>query len=382
MSNFQHLPPVQFAELDPQVIESAVIAGFERAAQMAGIENFRLFPGDPRRLFLHTLAYYITQQNFQIDQAGKMNLLPYAEREFLDNLAGLYGERGRRLKTAPAVTTLEFTLSKVLTTDLIIRQGTRATPGNNIIFATDKALIIRPGELTGQVSATCITAGVSGNGFLPGQINILIDQDSPFVQNVSNITESALGADTEKDDEYRQRIWILPESFSVAGPAGAYQFWAMSASAAIADVGVYSPVPGVVHLYVLMQNGALPTQEVLDKVLDICCDRRIRPLTDQVFAFSPEQYNYNLKATYWIDRINAPAAGNIMAAVSQAVNEFVTWQKSRLGRDLNPSVLIHMIMEAGARRVEIDSPHFKIMSPSEIAVAGSVDVTFGGLEDD
>lgn len=48
--------------------------------------------------------------------------------------------------------------------------------------------------------------------------NKCADRPLPFVQSVTNTTESSGGADTETDDAYRQRIRSAPESFSVAAP--------------------------------------------------------------------------------------------------------------------------------------------------------------------
>lgn len=49
----------------------------------------------------------------------------------------------------------------------------------------------------------------------------------------------------EMDEVYRQRLAIAPESWSTAGPVGAYVFWALSASADVRDVAVYSEDEGV-----------------------------------------------------------------------------------------------------------------------------------------
>jgi len=64
----------------------------------------------------------------------------------------------------------------------------------------------------------------------------------------------------ETDASFRGRIQLAPEAFSVAGPEGAYQFHALSASATIADVSVASPTPGDVVVTVLATYGdGVPT---------------------------------------------------------------------------------------------------------------------------
>lgn len=59
----------------------------------------------------------------------------------------------------------------------------------------------------------------------------------------------------ESDDAYRARIALRPESFSTAGPGGAYRFFALSAHANIKDVSINNPAPGVVQVAVLSTAG-------------------------------------------------------------------------------------------------------------------------------
>ena len=173
-----------------------------------------------------------------------------------------------------------------------IAAGTRLAAGN-LIFATIEDLNIPIGSRTGEITARCGTTGPDGNGFLPGQINALVDRN-PFVQTAVNITESAGGADVEALEAYRLRIRNAPESFSVAGPDGAYAFWAKTASSAISDVAVWSPEPGHVNVVPLLEGGVLPSQEIVDAVTDILSQRTKRPLTDFVHVLEPDIVPYEV----------------------------------------------------------------------------------------
>ena len=130
-----------------------------------------------------------------------------------------------------------------------------------------------------------------------------------------------------------------------------------------------------------MLNGDLPTQEILDAVFEVCNDEDKRPDTDCVHVLSPEPIEFELNVTYWIDRKRATQALQIQAAVEGAVNDWITWQRSKLGRDLNPSELNHRMVAAGAKRTEILSPEFRVLTASQIAVMTSKTVSLGGLED-
>lgn len=370
--NLKNLPEIKFAEKSPQAIESAIITTYE------AISGRTLFPGDPVRLFLSAVAAIIIQQRTLIDYTAKQNLLAYSTGDYLDHIGVLVGTY--RLEPTAARTTLRFTLSATQSQAVTIKAGTRATPGNNLFFATDKVAEIPAGELYVDVPATCTITGVAGNGFQPGQINKIVDP-FPWLQSVVNITVSEGGTERETDDAYRNRIHQAPEQFSCAGPDGAYQYWARTAHQSIADVSVDSPSPGEVVIRPLLADGGIPSQEILDAVYEVCNDKTIRPLTDRVTVLAPEVLNYNISLSYWIDRQNATSALAIQQAVTTAVNDFVVWQKTKLGRDINPSELIARLMAAGAKRVQVTEPEFTVVTKAQVAVANQITITYGGLED-
>ena len=94
-----------------------------------------------------------------------------------------------------------------------------------------------------------------------------------------------------------------------------------------------------------------------------------------------EKFTNDLNVKYFIDRANATQSTQIQAAVENAIQTWVTWQRSKLGRDLNPSELNHRIIAAGAKRAEIISPVFRTVKYKELAIPSSQTITFGGLED-
>ena len=198
----------------------------------------------------------------------------------IDHIGALIGVT--RLEASKAMTALKFTLSDIQDEAVIIPEGTRVSPeySGNILFATTETVEIPAGEQKITVTAECTESGTQGNYFLAGQIRRLVDV-FPYEMKVENIDESYGGSDTESDENFRERIQIAPESFSVAGPTGAYEFYARSAHQNIIDVAVIGPPetqPGHVNIYPLMAGGDLPTQEILDAVFDVCNDEDKRPV--------------------------------------------------------------------------------------------------------
>lgn len=372
-TSLENLPDITFAEKAPEIILTELIADFEKEADR------KLYPGDPLRIILLGFTKYVTLLKNDIDYAGKQNLLKYAGEGFLENLAALLGVE--KLKPASAITTIRFTLSSIQQSAVTIPKGTRVTAGDKVYFATVQDAEIPKGDLSVEVTAECTETGEVGNGYYPGQITSLVDY-FPYFDSLENITISSGGANQEGLDSMRERTRIAPESFSSAGPYGAYEFWAKTASQLIVDVSVETPEPGVVEIIPLLAGGEIPTEDILEEVYNECSPSSRRPLTDKVVVRVPKVVNYDLQITYYISRSKSSVGLSIQSAIEKAVQDYVLWQKTVLGRDINPSKLTSMIVEAGAKRIEVNSPTFKKINYDQLAVANTPVVIYGGLEDD
>ena len=366
-----NLNPISFADADAETVKMEIIKIYEEASGRT------LALGDPIRLFLLTIADVIIHQRELINFTGRMNLLAYAEGDYLDHLGAMLDVG--RIQSQPASVTLKFTLSTLENGATVIPKGTRVTGGDEkIYFAVDEDTTIPSGGMEGAVKATCTETGTKGNGFSIGTLNKLVDP-LPFVGSVSNTTISAGGGDTEADDSYRERIHEAPESFSDAGSYGAYKYWAKTANADISDVYVSSLSAGEVLIVPLLSGGKVPKQEVLDKVLEVCSAEKVRPLTDHVTVSAPITVNYDVSASYTISSDNKAHASEIQAAVKQAVDDYILWQREKLGRDIDPSKLYALMVKAGAEKVTVTSPVLTTVDAGKIAVAGTPTITFGGV---
>ena len=74
--------------------------------------------------------------------------------------------------------------------------------------------------------------------------------------------------------------------------------------------------------------------------------------------------------------------------MQSAVNDYKAWQSEMLGRDINPSHLISLLMQTGIKRVELVSPVFTMLQDGsnhtvpQIASCGTVTITNGGFENE
>lgn len=380
------VPDIDFCVKDASTIESDVISNYEKYYYLITQLNKTLARGDPVRLFLLSIIYQIVVQRSIVDSTGKENLIKYSHGANLDNIGARWGQRGLRLKATYATTTLQFTLGTPVSVNVPIPIGTMVQTGDKHQFITTQDGLVLVGQTTISLPAKAVVSGSSENGFVAGQINQLVSWNSPFLVSASNTTTSSGGSNTETDDHLRARIWMAPESFSVAGPYGAYEYWAASANPDIMDVSVWSDIAhaGQVYIYPLMTGGRLPTQAECDQVYAVCNDSYIRPLTDQVFVQPPAALEYIIDCDYYIKTSDGQFAGSIEEACTNAYNDFITWQSSKIGRDINPSKLDQMLVDAGAKRTVIRYPTFVALSAEEIAVVNKVSsrLNYMGLEEE
>lgn len=111
-------------------------------------------------------------------------------------------------------------------------------------------------------------------------------------------------------------------------------------------------------------------------------------MTDLVSVEDPELVEYNVRLTYYTRTDGTIGAEELAREVSQKVNEFTDWQSAKLGRDVNPSRLISLLMETGVKRVEVTEPEFTRLQDGstretpQVAVLGTVTIVNGGYEDE
>jgi len=367
------LPEINFLTTDAQELVNEFITIYEQT------EGRKLSQADPLRLIFLSAASVITKQNVAINDAAKQNLLYYARDKVLDHKGAEMTTP--RLEATAATTTLRLHLSVPLTSSRIIEKGSLATSNEGaIFFATIEETAISPGVDYVDVELECTTKGEIGNGFAVGQINTLV-KPLPYISHIENITVSDGGAEREEDAPYKERIYMAPEKLTNAGSDGAYKYFAKSASALISDVYVYMPTPGCVDIKILMKDGKLPSPEIIDKVLNAVSGKRVRPLTDRVSAGAPTITAFDLDMSYFIET-DAVDKTLLHKKIQAAVDEWLVWQQSKIGRDINPSKLISLCIKAGAKRVDVRSPVFTVVEQGEVAQLDMLNVHFGGVEDD
>lgn len=382
---------INFVDINPDTILSDIIKTVE--AELGET----LHAGDEKRLFLQGLAPIIVAIANKINDTANQNYLDNARDSVLDGLGKNFYSTTRQSATKSLCKGIAK-LSAVQTSDITIKANTKVTPDGTIMFKVKSDAIIIAGSTEVEVILEAAEPGELYNGYDIGKINYIVDP-IPYVEEIYNTEISALGTDIEENDSYRERSRLAMESYSTAGPTGAYEYFALSADNAISSVKVTTPSPGVISILVLMDNGELPTQDILDKVYQACAAKDRRPLTDNVQVSAPTVVLYDIALTYYLDK-NLPTQetiwrknieGEKLDYANGAIREYINWQHESIGKSIDPDQLRYQIQNAasyqaisskfsGVKRIVLTSPIQTVVQENEIAKINTITVTYGGLE--
>lgn len=342
----KELPEPRFIETDQQIVLESCIREYE------DLTGRTLYPAQSERLLINLIAYREHLIRVGIQEAAKQNLVRYARAPMLDMLGELVGVT--RLAGEAAVCTVRFSVQEALASDLTLSAGVKIySQDGSCRFDTLEAVTLPAGELSVDAAARCSEGGATANGILPGGVCQLADPQADSDVRAGNINTTSGGADAEDDEHLRERIMLAPEAFSTAGSRLAYRFHALSASSRIADVGVLSPTPGVVDLYLLTPDG-LPSAALAAVVAAYVSGEKVRPLTDTVHAYPATRVVRNLRAELTLyDGADADA---VRAAAGSALDAWREDNRLRLGVDVVRTQIIALLSVYGVYSVSLLEP--------------------------
>ena len=142
----------------------------------------------------------------------------------------------------------------------------------------------------------------------------------------------------------------------------------------------YKGMEGCVTITPLCDGEKPAPTAVRKKVLDVCSASEVRPLTDKVIVKAPAQWFYDIELTYYTTEADESACIQTIEGEGGAIDQYVKWQQSKLGRHINPDKLRALILAptwegaVGATRVEITSPEFTKLDDTRVAWLGDVTI--------
>ena len=184
----------------------------------------------------------------------------------------------------------------------------------------------------------------------------------------------------ESDADFRYRIQLSPEGYSVAGPKGAYVFHSLSADGDVLDARPASPTPGDVVVSVLSRTGdGTATQPLLDTVYAALSDETVRPLTDNVSVQSAAISSYSIAATLYF--YSGPGSAQALAQAQSAVDQY-TLDQHKIGLDVTLSGIYAALHQPGVQRADLTAPAANIVIDGETAsYCTSIVLTDGGVDE-
>lgn len=381
IEELQNLPEISFIDdMTINEIQKKLVSEYENSITAITGNKYVLPKADKFRIIINSIALILYQNLQCIDRAGKQNTLKYAYGEYLDNKAA---EKGVVRKTAKAATVnVKFSLEAARSSSTLIPKGTRVSNDSDIYFETQNSEEIAAGNTDIVISCVCTEAGTLGNNIQIGEITTLVDPVA-YISEVVNTTISTGGTDEEDDDSLRERVFLAPSSYTTTGSADAYIYHCKLFSNDIADVIATSDVgSAVVNIIVLLKNGVIPEEKLITQLQEYLNGDSIKTLTDKVVVAAPSVKKYDINLTYYINKSERSKALLIKKNVEKAIDEYILWQNSKIGRDINPDKLIEKIIAAGAKRIAISSPLYQACNQTEVPQLANKSITYGGIEDD
>ena len=171
-------------------------------------------------------------------------------------------------------------------------------------------------------------------------------------------------AEISKDYRYGYRDDLLTIELLTGGAL---------ASAQSVKIELKRTYDGIVKIIPICQNGELPDESILEKVLEACTASEVRPLTDKVVVEAPNVVEYDIDLTYYTTAATEGACIQTVEAAGGAIDQYIEWQSGALGRHINPDELRSLIYApqwdgaVGATRVVINSPEFTELNDTTIA---------------
>lgn len=175
----------------------------------------------------------------------------------------------------------------------------------------------------------------------------------------------------EEDDALRERVQMVYEGLTTAGPRNSYILHARNASGLVADASAESPSPATVVVTVLgLLGDGVADDELLEVVRDGLSDEDVRPLGDRVIVQSAEILPYRIDAVVYMAGTGSENEA-ILAECKKRLNAWIN-PRRRLGVEVSRSAIDAQLHINGVVRVELTG--WADIKPTKAQAAWCTDV--------
>ncbi|EHX52656.1 baseplate J-like family protein [Escherichia coli DEC13A] len=159
----------------------------------------------------------------------------------------------------------------------------------------------------------------------------------------------------ESDTSLRLRAQRAYDGLSVAGPSGAYEYFARSACGLVRDARAISPSPANVTVSILSTEGdGTATEALLNTVRAVLNAEDTRPVADRLTVQSARIVTWRLNAKLYF--YPGPESEPILAAAESSFRKWLA-ELGLIGQDVALSAIAAALHVHGVQRVEIIEPH-------------------------
>ncbi|WP_139672268.1 baseplate J/gp47 family protein [Pseudomonas sp. F16(2018)] len=181
----------------------------------------------------------------------------------------------------------------------------------------------------------------------------------------------------EADDALRERVQLVYEGLTTAGPRNSYILHARNASGRVADATAESPAPAEVVVTVLdLEGTGLAPPELLETVRAHLSDDDVRPLADRLTVQAAEILPYRVEAVLY-KAGTGPENEAILAACKARLQAWVN-PRRRLGLEVSRSGIDAQLHIDGVSRVELVGWTDIRPTREQAAWCETIDVAWGG----
>ncbi|KVK88707.1 hypothetical protein WJ47_02620 [Burkholderia ubonensis] len=215
------------------------------------------------------------------------------------------------------------------------------------------------------------------------QIGANFDVQRLVVTPADNTTIPPTPAVMERDDALRARVQQSFEGFSSAGPVGAYQFHALSASGLVLDVSVTTPQAGTVLVTILHANGdggaANDVNGALIATVRAALNAdNVRPLCDTVIVQFATILPYSINATLEID---ATVDQDAVLSLARAQAQVYANRVHKCGGAPTIAGVYAALWVTGVQNVTLNAPGIQAdMAAAKTQASYCTGVTVGGVK--
>ncbi|QEO80243.1 baseplate assembly protein [Pseudomonas brassicacearum] len=181
----------------------------------------------------------------------------------------------------------------------------------------------------------------------------------------------------EEDDALRERIQLVYEGLTTAGPRNSYILHARNTSGLVADATAESPAPAEVVVTVLSLDGdGTASPELLAEVETYLSDDDRRPVADRLTVQGAEILPYRIDAVVYMAG-NGPENEAALAECNARLQAWIN-PRRRLGVEVARSAIDAQVHVSGVARVEI--PGWEDIKPTKAQAAwcSGFTITRGG----